>query len=71
MWCEGVTVVSALVTIFHHGHPFPRLRISAKLLKLLEAATGFEPVNNGFAVRCLSHLATPPYIQLFRDYGLL
>ena len=29
-------------------------------LKLLEAATGFEPVNNGFADRCLSHLAMPP-----------
>ena len=26
----------------------------------LEAATGFEPVNNGFADRCLSHLAMPP-----------
>jgi hypothetical protein len=29
---------------------------------LLEAATGFEPVNNGFADRCLSHLAMPPEI---------
>ena len=28
--------------------------------KELEAATGFEPVNNGFADRCLSHLAMPP-----------
>ena len=27
---------------------------------ILEAATGFEPVNNGFADRCLSHLAMPP-----------
>jgi hypothetical protein len=29
-------------------------------LKLLEAASGFEPLNNGFADHCLSHLATPP-----------
>jgi hypothetical protein len=28
----------------------------------LEAATRFELVNNGFADRCLSHLATPPVI---------
>ncbi len=31
-----------------------------KPLKLLEAAIGFEPMNNGFADRCLSHLAMPP-----------
>ena len=29
-------------------------------LILLEAATRFELVNNGFADRCLSHLAMPP-----------
>ena len=33
---------------------------SPNVLDLLEAATGFEPVNNGFADRCLSHLAMPP-----------
>gem|GEM_PF-2020868 len=33
----------------------------AKSLIFLEAATGFEPVNNGFADRCLSHLAMPPF----------
>jgi hypothetical protein len=26
----------------------------------MEAAIGFEPMNNGFADRCLSHLAMPP-----------
>lgn len=25
-----------------------------------EASTGFEPVNDGFAIRCLSRLATTP-----------
>jgi hypothetical protein len=28
----------------------------------LEAAIGFEPMNEGFADLCLSHLATPPCI---------
>ncbi len=28
--------------------------------KNMEAASGFEPLNNGFADHCLSHLATPP-----------
>ena len=39
----------------------------------LEAATGFEPVNNGFADRCLSHLAMPPQpfpLILERETGL-
>jgi hypothetical protein len=28
----------------------------------LEAAPGFEPGNNVFADRCLSHLAMPPFL---------
>jgi hypothetical protein len=32
-------------------------------LKLLEAAIGVEPMNNGFADHCLSHLATPPLVK--------
>ena len=38
------------------------LSVLTNSLKLLEAATGFEPVNNGFADRCLSHLAMPPRV---------
>ena len=26
----------------------------------MEAAAGFEPAHNGFAVRSLNHLGTPP-----------
>ncbi len=38
---------------------------------ILEAATGFEPVNNGFADRCLSHLAMPPlFKKMERETGL-
>jgi hypothetical protein len=29
----------------------------------MEAAIGFEPMNEGFADLCLSHLATPPCIR--------
>ena len=34
----------------------------------LEAAIGFEPMNNGFADRCLSLLAMPPFME--RETGL-
>ena len=27
----------------------------------MEAAAGFEPAHNGFAVRSLNHLGTPPF----------
>ncbi len=37
-------------------------------LVFLEAATRFELVNNGFADRCLSHLAMPPFME--RETGL-
>ena len=36
--------------------------MKANPLIILEAASGFEPENNGFADRCLSHLAMPPKI---------
>ena len=38
------------------------LSVLTNPLRFLEAATGFEPVNNGFADRCLSHLAMPPEV---------
>ncbi len=34
----------------------------------MEAASGFEPLNRGFADLRLGHLATPPYL-LKRDEG--
>ncbi len=33
----------------------------------MEAAPGFEPGNNGFADRRLSHLATPPGNDSFNN----
>ncbi len=33
----------------------------------MEAAPGFEPGNNGFADRRLSHLATPPRNDSFNN----
>lgn len=39
---------------------------------LEEASTGLEPVNDGFAIRCLSHLATTPLTKrMIPDAGVL
>ena len=35
-------------------------------LEGLEAASGFEPLNKGFADLCLNHLATPPLLRKLR-----
>jgi hypothetical protein len=34
----------------------------------MEAAAGFEPAHNGFAVRSLNHLGTPPYLGKTHTY---
>jgi hypothetical protein len=36
------------------------LEFLSRIAEKLEAAIGFEPMNEGFADLCLSHLATPP-----------
>jgi hypothetical protein len=36
----------------------------------MEAAIGFEPMNEGFADLCLSHLATPPAISPDEEWGV-
>ncbi len=38
--------------------------MTCNLFCMVEAASGFEPLNNGFADHCLSHLATPPSISV-------
>jgi hypothetical protein len=43
-------------TVIFKISDLPRL-----LSRKLEAAIGFEPMNEGFADLCLSHLATPPH----------
>jgi hypothetical protein len=37
--------------------------------KEMEAAIGFEPMNEGFADLCLSHLATPPWKRTLQNRG--
>jgi hypothetical protein len=34
---------------------------------LMEATSGFEPLNRGFADPCLNHLATSPFIDGAED----
>jgi hypothetical protein len=34
----------------------------------MEAAAGFEPAHNGFAVRSLNHLGTPPCLERTHSY---
>jgi hypothetical protein len=34
----------------------------------VEAAAGFEPAHNGFAVRSLNHLGTPPCLEVTHSY---
>jgi hypothetical protein len=46
-----------------------RLRAETEIGYFLEAATGLEPVNNGFADRCLSHLAMPPFWRGLKKIG--
>ncbi len=46
-----------------------RSKPGGKPLCFLEAATRLELVNNGFADRCLSHLAMPPVEELERANG--
>lgn len=36
----------------------------------MEAAIGFEPMNEGFADLCLSHLATPPLYVTSYELGV-
>lgn len=39
----------------------------AKDAKILEAASGFEPLHKGFADLPLSHLGTPPIITVISE----
>ncbi len=39
------------------------LCVCGEMMKKMEAAIGFEPMNEGFADLCLSHLATPPVLK--------
>ena len=49
-----------------------KIEILQALSIAVEAATGFEPVNDGFADRCPYQLgyAAPPYFLMERETGL-
>jgi hypothetical protein len=42
------------------GFGISNLGLIVRAQQKMEAAIGFEPMNEGFADLCLSHLATPP-----------
>jgi hypothetical protein len=56
-----------LASIWNFG-----LRNCPRTAGKLEAAIGFEPMNEGFADLCLSHLATPPLAcnEMKKDEGV-
>jgi hypothetical protein len=49
-----------LAFFFYSNKKGDILKLQNIALKVLEAASGFEPLNHGFADQCLSRLATPP-----------
>src|SRR5262245_38313782 len=49
--------------------PVPPPRPNTRLPWLMEAASGFEPLNRGFADLRLSHLATPPSVRERPTFG--
>ena len=57
---------SSTTTILSFGMVFPCMAEGK-----LEAATGVEPVENGFANRRLNRLATPPRGRIFEITGII
>ena len=56
------------VSVGHKKRPPNSWKNLETLCIKVEAAIGFEPMNNGFADRCLSLLAMPPFME--RETGL-
>ena len=52
-----LSIIECLAPMRRTKKAATRLRVAA----LGEAPPGFEPGDDGFAIRCLSHLATAPY----------